>query len=269
MIKAEVDMTGFTKGMNGLINKLGLSAKKVMRKETGELIKTLVKISPPAQLNQAKSRMEGRIDFTFDTLGENTLFSGKGEASKKYPGTIWTHVDSDRLKGIAQRNDMRKASIDDIRAMYLRTKIRNGSAKQVFQFNPPRKHQRVEINQRVITTKAKIAALKRRFVKNLGRLKAGWLVSVFKGDIAISGDNMPPKWVTRHADGARGNRINELDRVAGKVPSPRFTIINTAKGIGQRGINFMAQKALNIRAKAMSANVLMFAKGKKPLSAYA
>jgi hypothetical protein len=121
------------------------------------------------------------------------------------------------------------------------------------------------ISQKILTTQKQQEALARRIKNHRGRLKAGWMTAVFSGQIHISGANMPPQWVTRHASGARGSHVNGLSN----RNFPNFTIINSAKGIGHRAVSYFVNKAVQVRAKAMSKNALLFMQGKKNLSDYA
>ena len=266
MITATVDMSGFHKGMGALLNRAKISAPRVIEKETGELEKTLVRLSPPANLAKSRARLERRIESTFEALGQNISFNSmKGnQHSKAFPGVIWYAVDEAFLRGVGERNDMRKADDRQLRAVYLRTSLEKRGARQIFPFNPPRKKQRIKIKQRVITDDKKRAALVRHMQGNLGRLRAGWLVASHRGPIRLTGSNMPPAWVTRHLNGAQGDFVNGL----ANKDAPHFTIINRAKGIGQPQVNSIVRRAVAIRAKAMQANALLFAQGKKKLSDY-
>ncbi len=265
MINATFETTpAFNAGIQGLIQKCRINAKTVVEKETGELIKMLVKLSPPKEPDRTKFNIETavRSKMTLAASGGYRDFdatSGKVGAS----GIKWYSVDERLLRGVAPKNDMRKASPDAIYKVF-RTLKKSGRA--VMQFRHPRKRQKVMISQKIVVTKPQVTAVVNRVKKHVGRLKAGWLVAVASGAVRIFGANMPPQWVARHMQGARGNFVNEL----GIPDRPEFTIINQAKGIGNRkhNLGFIVNLALKARAKSMQSNALLFMRGKKNIADY-
>lgn len=257
MLTATFNMNLFQRGIKGLVLDCGINAKKVVAKEMGELEKTLSRLSPKADPKKIKTDINRRFavmgssEHEFDSAGPRRSFEGQGDVR-------WYAANSRALYGVKADADYRKASVEDLKKlMYARTKggkIRGKHGRQA-----------VYITQRVLTKASTVARLAAAKVRNRGRLAAGWLVATFRGPIKITGSGQPPKFVTRHAEGARGTFIDSL-----AVPNfPRFTITNFAKGISGKTINGMIQKALNIRGKAMAANALMFMKGKKKIADYA
>lgn len=264
MIVAQVDMTGFNLGMIGLIKKAKLNAKTVVRKETGELIKTLVRTSPPADRKKSQDRAEQQVRKKFTALATG----GYRDYERTHPGggisktgVKWYYVDEHFLRGVAPQSDMRKASHQTVYRIFRKA---NSKGRIIVPFKHPRKRQRVMISTKLLVTKRQIGQVVAHVKRNFGRLKAAWLVAVTSGVIPLTGSGLPPRWVSVHAAGARGAFINGLSN----GDKPNFTIINRAKGIGQRTVNFLVQRAVNIRAKAMKANTLLFTKGKKHLSDY-
>lgn len=254
MITADVQLTQyFSRGVAGLVYGAGLDARVVVPKEISELIKTLVRLSPKAQ--PAKIRSDVIKRFTVfgregrDFIQGKDTFQGHGEVA-------WYFASSHQLSGVKKEADLRAASVADLKAlMYQRTRagaIRGRRGRQM-----------VYISQKILTKASTVAKLAAAKVRNRGRLAAGWLVSVVKGPIKITGGRIP-EFVNRHAQGARGSYI---DGITGKFP--RFTIINTAVGIGQKSVDGIVKSAVKIRAKAMQANALLFMKGKKNISDYA
>ena len=59
MITATVDISGFNRGMAGFVDRLGLHAPVVLKKEMGELVKTLVKVTPGADVQKIR---EGNLN---------------------------------------------------------------------------------------------------------------------------------------------------------------------------------------------------------------
>ena len=260
MSKTTVDISGFNRGMTGFVDRLGISGPVVLKKEMGELVKTLVKITPGADAEKLRKNISGK----FDTIGDanNSWHAGGGLGET---GDIeWYAVDSRFLYGVAKQADRRDASVDDLKAL-LYTITKSGHRLNV----PIKGHktQRALITQTILTKASTVKKLIAAKLKNRGRLKAGWMAAVFQGALQLTGGNKPPQWVTRHASGARGYFLNGL----GVKNYPTFTIANTAAGVGnpKNNLDWLVQKALNIRAKAMQANLTLFMRGKKNLSDYA
>jgi hypothetical protein len=173
-------------------------------------------------------------------------------------GVVWYAVTPQFLFGVAQERDMRASSADDLRRVF---QTLTGQGKQHLAFKHPHRQQRVSLSQNLLVKPAQKTALKARLKRSIGRLKAAWCVAFFAGVIKISGSI--PKYVTRHAQGARG-RFN--DGLHNK-DAPYFEIANSALGVSKE--THYLQKALDIRAKAMVANTELFFQGKKHLSDYA
>lgn len=244
-------MTAFNQGMAGLIRKCKLDAPTVVRKEAGQLIKELVDLSPPSnkfkggsKSKTAKSIADG-VMFSFQSISDarNSDASWLGKSEKS--GIRWFSVDSNFLHGVAPARDMRKASVEELR------RLRFAITKSGKRLNQPIKghaKQRALIYQTIITKAATLKKLIPRLQKNIGRLKAGWLVAVTRGQAVLSG-KQPPQWVTDHATGARGDTVNGL-----AIPNnPSLTIINSAKGISQKGVDFIVSSAVRNRAAKMAA----------------
>lgn len=259
MVTATIDTTGLDRGMRALIQKAGLNAKVVVEKETGELIKTLVKVSPPGDPAATRARIALNVSGKFQALSDNLP-----QPSISQDGMDWYAWDSNYLYGTGPDKDMTKASVEELRQLLYRTRISGGKARQILGFTHPRSRQRVAITQRILAKASRIKQLISRIQRHVGRLKAGWLVAVTYGRINLSGANLPPSWVTRHSKGAKGSYIDGT----GNKNNPSFTISNTAKGIGGKTVNYLVKKAVSIRAKAMQVNAALFFSGKKPLSAY-
>jgi len=256
-----VDMTLFQRGLQGLIRDAKLSAPVVIEKETGELIKTLVKQSPPKNPAKRRAAIKSVVGGRFATLNDALLSQRHADTSAAPSGMRWYHWNTQWLFGIAPEQDMTDADVDDLRRLFFRT-TKGGRLK--LGFRHPRRRQRVLIQKTILTKRSTVNKLIARFTRNVGRLRAGWLVAVAAGKIKLSGAGIP-QWVARHMHGARGGFESGL----GNEESPSFTIFNNAVGIGRNEVRSIAQFAVNLRAKAMLTNARMFMRGKKKLSDYA
>jgi hypothetical protein len=249
--------------MTGFVDRLGIEARVVLKKEMGELVKTLVRITPAADVVKLKAFNESQFEKVGDSNNSNVSHAHGGGWKIGKSGILWYAVDSNFLRGIAPEKDMRSASAEELKALsYQITK--KGHALNL-PFRNRKTSQRVLLAQTILTkasTVKKMIALK---LKNRGRLKAGWLAAW--DFLSPGGGNQPPQWVTRHKVGAHGYFLDGL----GVKDHPMFTIANFAAGVGnsRNNLDWLVQKALNIRAKAMQANLGLFMRGKKHLSDYA
>lgn len=261
-------MTKFERGLADFIGKTGLEMPVVLKKECAELIKTLVRISPPSQPDKTKSSIVNSVYTTMGALNHDIAprhqkLIGSGDA------TVWYAFNSEYLYGVAAEKDLTKASVAELKKVYLAGSTKAGKSRgyQIYDFKHGRKQQRVKIAQKVITTVKQRQNLIDYLWKHIGRLKAGWLVAVGEQIVTLSGDNMPPKWVTKHIAGAHGTAIDDT----GNASFPSITISNYAAGVGNRrnNLDYLVKSALAIRVKAMAKNATLYMKGKKHLSDYA
>jgi hypothetical protein len=258
-------MSGFNAGMSGLINKCRISAQTVVRKETGELIKELVRLSPPKDPKKTRDQIKATITnrFTLASHGGHRDFA-KTSGTVGASGIKWYFVDGLFLRGVKNENlDQRKADANTLYALYHKL---SPKGRQILPFKHPRQRQRVMLSQKVLTKSSTINQVVRRVMGHVGRLKAGWMVAVSSGAITLSGGKLPPQWVTRrHLHGARGRIENGLDNKT----FPTFTIANSAKGVGQAAVKSFAALAVKSRAASMVTNARLIFAGKKTIAAYA
>lgn len=264
------DMTGFNRGVVGLIQTLRVQPRVVVEKEGGELIKTLVRQSPPRHPAKSRAKVRAEVARRFEALGSaaSSRFDSKSAAVGS-TGVKWYAWDERFLWGTAPDLDGRKFSPELLRAVYYKTRVTEYGGRKgriVTQFKNRRTTQRVIITRKILTTQQQTARLAASINRNFGRLKAGWLVAVFRGVIRLTGGNVPPQWVKKHlSTQTKGDVQNQLAVQA----NPSFTIINRAVGIGQRQVQGIVRIAVAIRAKAMATNITQFASGKKFISQYA
>lgn len=250
MITADVNVNEFSRGINRLVTRVGLDSKRVVKKEVGELVKTLVKISPPSNLASSKKKPEKSVRLVF-RAPPNDAFRGKKLGRKNYR---WLYASPDALVGVDAKD--------------YRLDLDSNTAKRQL-YNPPRGKAGIDLGRR---GKQKVIQINRKIVRrqtfnqvirkvqnNFGRLKAGWMVGVFNGQLQLTGGNRPPAWVTKHRSGVRGATINGLETPG----NPSFTIINNAKGVGSERVREITASALKIRAKAMAANLKRILSGQK------
>ena len=123
MLTASVDMSGFNAGMAGLIQKCGLNSRVVVAKEAGELIKELIRLTPPKNPKKTKDSISKNVSTKFSaltgTLGNYEDFDRKESSS----GVKWYAASRSFLFGVARDSDMRKASQAELMSAYYAIKI--------------------------------------------------------------------------------------------------------------------------------------------------
>lgn len=263
--------TGLSRGLAGLIEATKLNARVVVEKETGELEKTLVRITPPADPSQTRENIQRDITGKFNLVADEKMsgFTKIGAHGKRTytgetgaSGILWYKVDPSYLRGIAPAADKRSASVEELESIR-HTITKKGRLS--LPFRHPHRNQRVLIYQTIATKKSTVNKLIAKVRSHVGRLKAGWLSPVQYGVIKLTGANQPPQWVTRHLQGAQGTFIDGL----GNAGHPSFTITNYGRGINQKEVPGLIAGAVQIRAKAMAANALLFLQNKKRVGDYA
>lgn len=264
MITADVDMTGFNQGIAALLRSVGATSRIIVEKETGELIKTLVRLSPPKNLAGSKKNATRNVRSVFSPIRDYYFKDAKAGKGRMR----WLAATPQVLVGVNIEHYLPNIGTEDAFKKYKTTRGKFGYASQRVIKNQQVARRGVQAIVRIarLVTQAKtIASVVNRQVKNFGRQKSAWLVSVYSGAIKISGANMPPKWVTKHFSGARGRFQSGL----GETLNPHFTISNHAAGVTSEQAQKAQQTALNIRARAMKANARLFTQGKKNLADYA
>jgi hypothetical protein len=265
-IATEIDYTLFQKGLDGFLRKLRIDSRVVIAKEMGELIKTLVRISPPQDPKKTRASIKKNFSNRFEILNKQTTNFEASEIQTSSSGVKWYAANSRYLFGAAADSDMREASQTTLLHIYYRAKTVQESKRIVVGFKNRNTRQRVAIATRILTTKKQVNDLVARVSAHVGRLKAGWLAAVRDGKIEITGAYKPPGWVTRHANmQLRGRYVDGLKNPDG----PSFLVANSAKGISSRYNRFLVQKALDIRGKAMRKNLMLYFGGKKRVADYA
>ena len=118
MLTADIQVNEFNRGLNRLITRVGLDAKRVMKTELGQLVKTLVKISPPEDRNKSMRNVRAKVNKRFEKLSQqsNNFLEHENKASKS--GLKYYAANSDYLFAGASDADMTEASARELRAVY-------------------------------------------------------------------------------------------------------------------------------------------------------
>ena len=242
--KLQADLRRYTSMIAGRFELLGGRKLIILKRQAGLLARTLINISPPKNKQKTSERITQRVTNKFAVMSEYSGYGDSVGGSKKagHGDVRWYAFSKFAIYGVAKDSDMTGASADELYRLYFGT-TKTGRIKG------QRGRQKVYVWQR-ITTKAKtVKELIKRLLRHIGRLKAGWAVS-WK-DAGAPGRPLP-QWIEQHVSGARGYSINLLS-----APSePSFTIVNTAKGVTSEQVEIAARAALQIRLKALEADML-------------
>lgn len=259
MLTADIQVNEFNRGLNRLATRLGLDAKRMMQTELGQLVKTLVKISPPEDRNKSMRNVRAKVNKRFEKLGQQStnFLNHENKASKS--GLKYYAANSDYLFAGASDADMTNATVKQLRAIYYASRKLQGSYRIVAGFKNRNTSQRVAISTRILAKDKQVKEVGDKIAYNFGRLKAGWLSPVKAGVVNPGGRFPIPKWVKNHMFGARGRFLNGLDN----PQNPNFTIINFAKGAAGKASKRFVKYAMSIRAKAMKENARQILSGKK------
>jgi len=260
MLTADINLNEFNRSLNRITAKLRVEPKKVFVKEVGELIKTLVRLSPPKNLATAKTKASKDVRRVY-RMPPPDMFKGKKIGRKDIR---WLFAVHGALLGVKSYNfNIDYTAADAKKRMY---QVKDKLPVEVYgrlgtRNETHRNAQAVNLLNRKIITKQTMLQLERKLKGNFGRQKAAWMVATAKGQIPLSGGNMPPTWVKKHVAGVfthrRGDTINGLNT----PNNPNFTLINRAVGVSKSAA--IASTALRIRAKAMASNLAMVMKGLK------
>jgi hypothetical protein len=260
MLTADININEFNRGLARYQNQLGLDARKVMRTELGQLVKTLVRISPPSDRNKSMRMMKAKVNKRFEKLKtrDSGFLNSSIKASKS--GLKLYAASSKYLFAGAADADMTNATTQELRKVFYATRKLQGATRIIAGFKKPRPSgQKVAISTKVLTKEKQVEALGKRIAKNFGRLKAGWLAPLKRGAITAGGKFAVPNWVRTHMPGLRGDFLDHIRN----PNNPSFIIINRAKGITGKQSKYFVNQALKIRGKAMAANAKLILSGKK------
>ncbi|MGC3961325.1 MAG: hypothetical protein QM813_26380 [Verrucomicrobiota bacterium] len=255
MLTADVNLNEFRRSMNSIVTKLNVDPRRVLEKEVGELVKTLVRLSPPKNLAAAKRKSEKDVRAVYRET-PNRPFKGKkiGRLDIR-----WLYATPNAVVGVRNYNFNEDYSVANAKTrLYQRmNKMGDKAFTRLGTRGKGQTSQAVHLLNRKIVKKQTYQGLKNRIKGNFGRQKAAWMVGVGRGQIPLTGSNMPPGWVRKHVPQARGDTINQLS-----TPNfPSFTLINRAVGVSRS--TAVASKALQIRAKAMRNNIAAVMNGLK------
>jgi hypothetical protein len=261
MITTNIDMTGFTQGMAGLVRATGETMRVVVEKETGELVKELVRRSLPKNLKKSGDAIKKTMAVRFDIAKTDSFNPG----TPSFSGDVnWVFSNDKFLYGIKPDLDMRRATAEEVALKFMTSRTRkSGASRWLFSFKHPREKQKVSITQRVTVLQKTADKAARLLALRFGKLKASWLAAAGAA-VRITGGRFPA-WVLRHVPTAKGRSTNGLNNPG----APFFEIISSASGVGTPDMSRIIKSAIATRAFSMKKNAELFASGVKHLGDYA
>jgi hypothetical protein len=228
MLTADININEFNRSLNRITTNLRVEPKKVFVKEVGELIKTLVRLSPPKNLATAKRKASKDIRNVY-RMPPYDMFKGKKIGRKDIR---WLYASPVALVGVKNYNFNENYTVADAKQrMYEVSGTLGKVYKRIGTRGKGSVHKVVQQLNRKIITRQVFRGVEKKLANNFGRQKAAWMVATAKGQIPLSGGNMPPAWVKKHVAGVfkhrRGDTVNGLNT----PNNPSFTLINRAVGV--------------------------------------
>ncbi len=260
----------FQQGLAALVHGAGLNSKLVVRKESAEALKSLVRMTPPRDRGKTAGDIKMGVQFKLGLLNRNQGDFDRIEAKEGSTGVKWYAASGEYLFGVARDSDMRNSDVKSLLNVYYKTKNVQKHARVVVGFkNRKGSRQKVAILTKVITKASNRRAVISKIQSHIGRLKAGWLgnMGVTFSRLKPAGSNMPQEWVMKHRANARGQSFDFTDN----GDKPQFVMTNFAVGVEnpKNQMDWICESVLAVRAKAMQKNALLFMSGKKQISDYA
>jgi hypothetical protein len=246
-----IDISGLQSAIIGLQNALigtGGDASTIVADESKLLAKEISNLIGPLDQKKTKDRIEKSVRSKFLALDDidNSKFSSKGGTTGN---VVWYRCDRNFLYGAAKDRDMRKASGEALADVYYASRKVQGRTRIIADFTPARKHQRVAITARIITSKASLARAVKSVQLAIGKLKASWFATAKSIDHSLVG----PQWIERHI---KGNRTTKsiTDLTSMNVPAtPSVTF--GSKALGNDKFTRLIDFAVKLRAKKVMARL--------------
>lgn len=250
----EHNLPQFNAAMARYVDELHMCGPVVVKQQAGLLARSLINLTPPKSAPKTKERIRSSVGGKFAILrSENPREfvqdqAGRGDVS-------WYAFQPKGIFGVARDKDCRQMSDEELYQLNLVTKVN----KQGRLVAGKRGKQTVYIWKRFLTNPGAVSRLVKRIQEHVGRLKAGWVVGWRAGGAPAGGMNAVPGWVLKHETGARGYVVDGL----GIANAPEFTMANYAVGASEEKLGPIVSSAMRVRAKAMTADVLLYVKGVK------
>jgi hypothetical protein len=250
----------FNEAMQKRVDKLGMAGEKVIKEQAGLLARTLIQLTPPSDVNQAKRRIEvtilRKVGLTRSGMVREEDFENRAYSSKQGDGDVlWQFSTPHMLSGTSREEDLRKLSVDQLYSRIVAADFNKaGMSRQ-----GSRGKQAVRIKLQWLVKASTVHGVISKVKKHVGRLKAGWLPSWRILGAPEGGQGAVPTYILNHESKARGYYISNL----GVKNHPSFTLVNHAQGATEENCGPTVRKALSMRAVAMMKDLALYIRGVK------
>lgn len=250
MISAEWDSTRLNVMMSRYVTQLGIPEREVIRRQSGLLIKDIVRVMPPRNLSRSRKKTDEALSQVFSPpppkiwrLGDKKGGGIGSEFQELYASPELLVSTPTKLlgnsgsptPGLVTTFYNRRGTLGP---KYTEGPLRHGWAQR----------QKLIVINRIIITKSAINRVKGNLVDRIGKMKASFC---FAWDhLKIAGK--PPAWVSKHVTrkDAKGSFADLTN-----LPNPEFDIESNASGISGKRPQEIVRGAMRIRAEKMMADL--------------
>lgn len=252
-----IDTSGLQFVLGGLRNALigtGGDISTITRDESKLLALGISKVAAPRDRKKTAERIDKSVRSKFMALSEKSDFEDN-TGKEGHTGVKWYRCDKDFLFGVARDSDMRHADPQTVANIYYKAKKIQGKTRLLLNFKHPRKHQRVAIITKIITSKSVLKKAIAIVQKGIGKLPASWFATAKQLDTSL----VAPEWMERHIKGNKTTKsITDATGLA-NLEHPSITFGSKAVGVTKfdRAIQF----AVNLREKKVAARLRLVLSG--------
>ena len=250
MVSTSIDTSELDRMIGAINNALigtGGDASEITKDESRLLATQLMKLAQPKDRKALGNKIEANVRSRFAALNEDNATSDSG-LGVSADGTNWYAADSNFLYGSRDAVNMRKASGDEIASVFYTSVFKGGKARLIYDFTKSKKkHQKIAITQRIITSKASLARGVRKVKESIGKLAASWFATAKTIDPSASA----PNWIADHLHGNKTSKsITDLTG-AKDLANPSVTFGSKAHAVSSKKGVQQVQFAMNIRTKKL------------------
>ena len=250
MLSTSIDQTGLDSMIGAINNALigtGGDASTVTVDESRLLAMQLMKLGQPRDRQALGKKIETTVRQRFSELNEDNATQDKG-LGVSADGTRWYAYDKNFLYGSADSKDMRKADGNQIKDVFYHSVFKGGKARLVYDFKSAKKHQKIAITQRIITSKSSLERGIKQIKLSIGKLAASWFATAKTIDSTATA----PAWIASHLTrGSQSSKsITDLSGVK-NLDHPSVTFGSKAHAVTSDKGRQQVQFAMNVRTKKL------------------
>ena len=257
----EIESEKFRLELNRLAG-LGLEFGRILKVESRRLVKTFINFTPPFKGASRVNQFE-TIDVNAREQGERAVERDIARVIRPIPDsllqfllrnnkvsfpqvfTIWHYGTMKFYKDVEHLG----MTVAEVRAFHQKMRSNSSGRTPFFRLTPG-----MDLREYTGRNKPRImmacpASVYKAYVKeaksHVGKMKGGWAVAAQRLGVGL------PSWIARHANQAQGDFIDQ----SGNKQTPFVVLVNRSRGIGDKVPGNIVRQSLEIRAKAIAANV--------------